>query len=378
MLQMLPRVIQPHEISIKRGSIIRLKFLSGSRAAVICGHNSLKAGGYLTKIQSLLEEAKLDVKIVSGIGNGLRVNQVEQVAEILATYQPDLIIACGGGAVIDCAKLARVLAERPDFKIADITKPFSITPFESQSQVIAIPTTSGTGSEVSSTSIVTDEYLHKKIPIVSHELMPDTVILDPTLTVNLPPAVTAYSALDAFTHAFESFCSKISNPYTDNYAAMAGRLIFNNLPLAINQPDELGAREKLQYAAMLAGTAQNVASVGAVHALSHSVEAETGLPHGLGCALFLPMIAMLNAETSLKPTQFAIEIGLASTEELGYWVSKTLDSAGLPLNWGNESANVKRVDIAAVTQRTLEDICLRTNPRKITSEELTLVLEKTR
>ena len=380
----IPRLLQPREVSIKPHSLVRLRFLGGKSAAIICGEDSLRKSGGLEKIETYLQSAKMKATVIDGIADGTAEHRLQDVAESLREHGPDWIIACGGGSVLDTAKLAWSLYEHPGLKILDLIRPFSVPGLRSKARFIAIPTTSGTGSEasiVATTNIRTtteDGTAERKVPIVSDEFLPDLVILDPSLTLQLPAELTAYTAQDAFTHAVESYCSTIHNSLSDGYATQAARMIVEHLPIAISEPDDLRAREMLQYAAMLAGTAQNMTSVGASHALAHAIGVEGRLAHGVANAIFLPSVLRYNAQTSPRPLQFANLVGFHTVDELADWVSTTTESAGVPTRWSQALNTDLTVDPERIVGLALGDVCLRTNPRRLAAPELMTILDNTR
>jgi alcohol dehydrogenase class IV len=308
--------------------------------------------------------------VLSGISGDPTTGSVRQTADRLSEINPDWIIACGGGAVIDLAKLAWAVYEHPDFDLTGRPRAFSLPGLRSKARLSIIPTTSGTGSEASIVAVVTDGEGKRKIPIVSDELLPDLVILDPSLTTTLSSAVTAYTAMDAFTHAVESYCSTINNRLADNYSVPAAKSIVRHLSTAISDPENLDAREELQYAAMFAGMAQNMTSVGATHALSHAVGAAGGVAHGMGNAIFLRGVLSFNAEESPKPSVFANEIGFSSLDGMVDWISEILQQAGLPETLGGAATDGVDLNVEEVAQAALGDICLRTNPRKMGEQDL--------
>lgn len=318
MLQLLPRLFQPGEMVVKRGSLIRLQYLQGerNRAVLITGKESLKRTGTLTKIEAFLKKAKMDVTLIDGVSGDPTIQVVEEITERLWDLEPDWIIAVGGGAVMDCAKLARVLYENPSLTIHGMIKPFTPTCLDKHCKLALVPTTSGSGSEMSHAAVVTDTEAGKKIPIVNEAFLPELVIQDATLTVHMSPELTAYTALDAFTHAVEAYCSRTANLMTNAYCVTAGRMIANNLVTAIAEPRNIDARENLLYASMFAGIAQNLASVGGVHALAHALGVQTGIPHGHANAIFLPKVLTFNSQRSSRPAQFSDETGFGELENL--------------------------------------------------------------
>ena len=374
----LPRLLQPREIAIKKGSLINLRFIEGRSAVLLSGVSSQDTSGGTAKIESYLKTASLDVERVNGISGDPTSASVRKVAEKLLDVAPDWIIACGGGSVLDCAKLAWAMYEHPGLEFTEYATPYTLPQLRSKARFIAIPTTGGSGSEASVAAVVTDESQMRRIPVVSEEFIPDLVILDPALTTSVSPGITVYTAIDAFTHAVESYCSTMNNQLTNSYAVMAGRMIVEHLQTAVSEPENLDAREHLQYAAMYGGIAQNMTSVGAAHALSHALGATMKIPHGLANTIVLPSVLRLNDETSPRPAMFADEIGLSTLDQLLEWLSQVSESAQLSLNWGQGLKPDMSIEPGRVAEIALKDVCLRTNPRKLVLENLLAILEKTK
>jgi acetaldehyde dehydrogenase/alcohol dehydrogenase len=226
---------------------------------------------------------------------------------MLAHVRPDLIVAVGGGSVMDAAKVMRLLTEHPELSIRELSLPFLDarkrvarypTPQHSI-QLVAIPTTAGTGSEVSPAAVITSQ--GRKVTLVDYSLVPDVAVVDPTLSASMPPAITADTGIDALTHALEAAVSIFASPYTDAFCVQAARLIFESLPTAFAHGDDIEARTAMANAATLAGLAFSNAFVGVNHALAHALGARFGIPHGRANALFLPHVLRYNAAL---PTKF--------------------------------------------------------------------------
>lgn len=375
---MLPRLILPTETTIKKGSLIRLRFLKGNTALIISGKTSLNASGGLDKIKSHLTAAGINAHSFSNVSGDPNIESVLDIAKEMSKVGPDWIIACGGGSVIDSAKLAWIAYEDPSLKITDFASPYTLPKLRSKAQFVAIPTTAGTGSEASTVAVITDMESKTRVPIVSEQFIPDLVIIDPTLTTNLPPDITVYTAMDAITHTVESYSSSISNNLTNAYCTMAGRMIVDNLPLTLTNPDDLEARERLLYAAMFAGIAQNMTSVGAAHAISHAMGALTGLSHGLSNAIFLPPILRYNSDVSPRPLDFAKEIGFSSLNEFLEWQVSIMESTKLPTSWHQALGRDITIDLEDIASAALNDICMKTNPRKMDLNDVLSILESTK
>lgn len=225
---------------------------------------------------------------------------------LLQRVQPDLLIAVGGGSVLDAGKAIRLFYEHPEKSLDELTMPFldprkRVADYPTDRhrvQLVAVPTTSGTGSEVSPAAVLTVR--GRKETLVDYSLVPDLAIVDPVLTSSMPPKLTADTGVDALTHALEAIVSIFASPYTDALCAQAARLIFDALPRAYDDPDVLSARTDMSNAATLAGLAFSNAFVGTNHALAHAVGAKFGISHGRANGIFLPHVLRYNASLPSK------------------------------------------------------------------------------
>lgn len=225
---------------------------------------------------------------------------------LLQRVQPDLLIAVGGGSVLDAGKAIRLFYEHPEKSLDELTMPFldprkRVADYPTDRhrvQLVAVPTTSGTGSEVSPAAVLTVR--GRKETLVDYSLVPDLAIVDPVLTSSMPPKLTADTGVDALTHALEAIVSIFASPYTDALCAQAARLIFDALPRAYDDPDDLSARTDMSNAATLAGLAFSNAFVGTNHALAHAVGAKFGISHGRANGIFLPHVLRYNASLPSK------------------------------------------------------------------------------
>ena len=231
---------------------------------------------------------------------------IREGVEMLDRFRPDLIVAVGGGSVIDAAKAMRLFHEQPTKTMEELTLPFldprkrvaEYSQAAHRVKLVAIPTTSGTGSEVSPAAVITVG--ERKETLVDYSLVPDVAVIDPLLTLSLPAAITADSGVDALTHALEAVVSIFASPYTDAFCVQSARLIFEALPRAFAHGDDMQARTDMANAATLAGLAFSNAFVGTNHALAHAVGARFGLPHGRANGIFLPHVLRYNAAIPSK------------------------------------------------------------------------------
>ena len=373
MLNMLSRIIHPKEIVIKKGSLIRIKFLIGKKAAILIGSESLQKSDYLQKIEKYLLASKIEYSIIKGISGDPSEKSISEVSNQLNEIKPDWVIGVGGGSVMDTAKLAWTLYENPRMSLSEFQTPFSVPELKKKAKLCLIPTTSGTGSEVTNSAIVMIK--GTKTPIISNFFIPDIVILDPNLTINLPNKVAACTGIDAFSHGLESYCSTLSNSLTKVYAIAGAKLIFKNLKSALLDPEDIKTKEKLLYGSMLSGLAQGVTSVGGIHAMSHSLASNINLPHGHLNALFIIPVLKFNTVESNSVIKFLKEMDINDINILDKWISEIMDICKLNNKWGNFS---KDFNLDDMSQNIINDICARTNPRKLTVEGIKSILDETR
>jgi alcohol dehydrogenase class IV len=211
---------------------------------------------------------------------------MEQARQQMAAYQPDLIIALGGGSSLDTAKVAWFLYERPDINLEDIN-PFQL--FEpARSRLVAVPTTSGTGADVTMGAVLTDTEKQWKLTVYSRQMMPDLTIVDPSLVAGLPPQVTADTGMDVLSHSIEGFTSPWYNDFSDGLCLKATQLVFDYLPRAFANGSDMEAREKMHNAATIAGIGMGNSSIALAHTLAHAFGAIFHIPHGRVVGMFLP------------------------------------------------------------------------------------------
>jgi alcohol dehydrogenase class IV len=377
MLNLLPRIIFPSEVVVKKGSIIRLKYLDGKRGLLICGANSFAASENYQKVVTYLSSAKFEVNILKMLPGDPTFASVNNLLAEMKAFNPDTIVAIGGGAVMDVVKMAKVLFENDEETISCDLQSFSYKNTLRKTQLVLIPTTCGSGSEASSVVVLKETDLSKKIPYVSHSFIPDIVILDPVLLITLPAYLTASTAIDALTHALESFTSKLSNSFSESHAKSAAYDIRMNLEGALNSSNQILYKEKLQIAAFNAGIAQNITSVGASHAIAHSLGAYLNIPHGIANGILLSAILNLNSLVSPKVLEILKFIGFNELSEFDEWLTTIQITSCIPRKWGSYLSGESPISIEEIALTASEDVCMKTNPRKLSLEEINNVLQET-
>ncbi|NDL63702.1 iron-containing alcohol dehydrogenase [Acerihabitans arboris] len=302
----------PRTIIYGENSLDHLARLTGKRAALVTGGSSMKRLGFLARARELLEQAGFECLIIDNVEPNPSVATVRRGAGAMLQFQPDWIVAIGGGSAIDAAKVMWCFYEHPHLDFADIIPVGSMPPLRNKARFVAIPSTSGSGSEITAFSVITDTEKHIKYPIVAADMVPDIAILDPRLPAAMPAAVTAHTGMDVLTHALEAYVSTAATSFTDPYAVEAIQLVFENLETAYLQPANISARYNMHNASALAGIAFTNASLGLVHSMAHKIGGEFGITHGLANAIMLPYIIQYNSLFTDKYRRLEKRLGIGS------------------------------------------------------------------
>ncbi|MDT8897160.1 iron-containing alcohol dehydrogenase [Thermanaerothrix sp. 4228-RoL] len=298
-------------------ALSHLATLEGRRAALITDAH-LVALGYAEKVADFLRQGGLEVVFYDRVEPEPSLELVKEGAEFLLTHSPDWIVALGGGSVIDAAKAMWILYAQPDLD------PEAINPIErfnlrAKARFVAVPTTSGTGSEVTWAIVLTNRTERRKLGLGSREAIADIAIVDPAMVMDLPPRLTADTGLDALTHAIEGFTSTYHNDFTDGLCLKAAQLVFENLPRAYRYgKDDIEARAHMHYAATLAGLGFGNAMAALAHGIGHALGAIFHLPHGRAVALALPYTiayCVQGASGSTRYAELAYHLRLPSENE---------------------------------------------------------------
>jgi alcohol dehydrogenase class IV len=378
------RFTLPRDIYYGDGSLDVLKTLKGERAMVVVGGGSMKRFGFLDKVVSYLGEAGLKVEIIDNVEPDPSVETVLKGAEAMRGFGPDWIVSLGGGSPIDAAKAMWVFYEYPETEFESLITPFSFPELRKKARFIAIPSTSGTGTEVTAFSVVTDYAKGVKYPLADYNITPDIALLAPEIAETMPPALTAHTGMDALTHAIEAYVSRMNSPFTDPLAIKAIQMVFEYLPASFK--GDKAAREQMHYAQCLAGMAFSNALLGIVHSMAHKTGAafSTGhIPHGCANAIYLPYVIEFNAKNVEKRfADVASAVGIkaggdaeavtklrekieACNAEFG--IPKTLKDFGI----AEDEFKVKVADIAVLA---VGDACTGANPRRVSPAEMERLL----
>lgn len=377
------RFTLPRDIYFGENAMEELKCLKGyKRAFIVTGGSSMQKFGFLAKLENILKEAGLETRIFEGVEPDPSVETVYNGAAAMREFQPDVIVAIGGGSPIDAAKAMWVFYEYPEKKFDDIKDPFSLPKLRTKAIFVAIPSTSGTATEVTAFSVITDYSNLVKYPLADFEITPDIAILDASLAEKMPKKLTAHTGMDAMTHAIEAYVAAARSSFSDPLALEAISMVFDNLVDSFNGCKE--ARDKMHIAQCLAGMAFSNALLGITHSLAHKIGAQFDLPHGLCNAVLLPFVIEYNAKTSEKDfaaiarrlglpggtdkqlTQSLVKAIRALNEQVG--IAPTLRANGVT----DELFN-KHLDFIA--EQAALDPCTGANPRPAAAADLKKILQ---
>ena len=349
-----------------------LKTLQGKKAVIVTGGSSMKKFGFIAQTQQLLGEAGIDSLVFDGVEPNPSVQTVVKGAQAMRDFEPDWIIAIGGGSALDAAKIMWCFYEHPQLDFADIIPVGSMPALRTKAKFVAIPSTSGTASEITAFSVITDLENHIKYPIVSAHIVPDVAIIDPALPAKMPPHITANTGMDVMAHALEAFASIAANDYSDPLAMRAVKLVFENIETAYKHGDDMAARDNMHNASTLAGMAFSNVSLGLVHSLAHKIGGEFGVTHGLANAILMPYIIEYNKQSTDKYAEIERYLGLESIENELRALNAKLD---IPLTFKeiteveiSEEAFLAVLD--RMSQNAFDDPCTLTNPGTPTAADV--------
>ncbi len=367
--------IIPRTIYHGLGSFENLKNMTGKKAMIVTGKGAMKRTGFLDKACTLLKKANIESAIFEDVESDPSIETVLRGAEMFQREQPDLIIGLGGCSAIDAAKAMWVLYEYPAMTFEDMLPPFTIKPLRQKARFVAIPSTSGTGTEVTCAAVITDREKGVKYPIVSYELCPDVAIVDGELCVSMTPEVTANTGMDALAHNCEAYVATLANMYTDALAAESVKAIFKNLPRTYTHGTDTAARQAMHDASCQAGMSFTNAILGIVHSMAHQLGGMFGIPHGCANAILMPNVIRFNSRSTEKYTQLAQIIGKTTVEEFACEIEALRSKVGIVNSlqeWGIQEA-LWNEKLRTISQNAMNDPCTGTNPRKPTVEEITRI-----
>ena len=303
------RFTLPRDIYHGKGSLESLKTFEGKKAMICVGGGSMKRFGFLDRAICYLKEAGMEVEVFDGIESDPSVETVMRGADAMLKFEPDWIVAIGGGSPIDAAKAMWIKYEYPETTFEDMCKVFGLPKLRTKAHFCAVSSTSGTATEVTAFSIITDYQKGVKFPIADFEITPDVAIVDPELAETMPKKLVAHTGMDALTHAVEAYVSTANCDYTDPLAIHAIEMIQKDLVPSYNE--DMKARDDMHNAQCLAGMAFSNALLGIVHSMAHKTGAAFAdygahIIHGAANAMYLPKVIAFNAKDETAKKRYGV------------------------------------------------------------------------
>lgn len=383
------RFTLPRDLYHGKGTLNELKNLTGKKAIVVVGGGSMKRFGFLDRVVAYLKEAGMEVQLFEGVEPDPSVETVMKGAEMMRQFEPDWIVAIGGGSPIDAAKAMWAFYEYPDTTFEDLCIPFNFPTLRTKARFCAIPSTSGTATEVTAFSVITDYQKGIKYPLADFNITPDVAIVDPELAETMPQQLTAHTGMDAMTHAVEAYVSTLHCDYTDPLALHAIKMIHKDLMDSYN--GDLEARARMHNAQCLAGMAFSNALLGIVHSMAHKTGAAYSgghIVHGCANAMYLPKVMKFNSkvpEAAKRYGEIASFLGLNGNND-----EELVDAFIAEIRSLNEKLNIPTcikeyeggiIDeaefnekLVSVAELAVGDACTGSNPRPITPAEMEKLL----
>ena len=379
------RFTLPRDIYHGPGSLSEIAKLKGKKAFVVTGGGSMKRFGFLGKTLEFLREAGMETHVFEGVEPDPSVETVRRGAEEMKIFCPDWIVAIGGGSLIDAAKAMWAFYEHPDISFESLCTPFSFPELRQKAHFCAIPSTSGSATEVTAFSVITDYEKGIKYPLADFNITPDVAVVDPDIAQTMPPKLAAHTGMDAFTHAVEAYVSTLHSEFTDPLALRAISLVSEYLIDSFG--GERTAREKMHYAQCLAGMAFSNALLGITHSMAHKTGAAFSgghIVHGCANAMYLPKVIRFNSRTPEAKKRYADiarSLGLAGSheEELVSSLIGRIEEMNSQLSipscikdyeGGIISEEEFEEKLPSVARLAVEDACTLSNPRKINAGEM--------
>ncbi|MBS6857257.1 MAG: iron-containing alcohol dehydrogenase [Atopobium sp.] len=392
------RFTNPRDLYFGEGARHEVKNLKGKRAVIVSGGSSMRRGGFLDDIENDLKSAGFEVAHIEGVESDPSVETVMSGAAKMSEFQPDWIIAIGGGSPIDAAKAMWIKYEYPETTFEDMCKVFGLPELRTKAHFCAISSTSGTATEVTAFSIITDYQKGVKYPIADFQITPDVAIVDPELTYGMPVKLVAHTGMDALTHAIEAYVSTVASMYTDGDALHAIREIVEWLPKSYAGDKE--GRQHMHDAQCLAGIAFSSGLLGIVHSMAHKTGAAFSgghIIHGCANAMYLGKVIQFNARDERAKARYAFiakEIlhleGNTEDELVEALVQKIRDindALNIPQGIKNYGEGGTKSETSIIDEKeffekapevarlAIEDACTLSNPRKPTQEEMEQLLK---
>ena len=384
------RFTLPRDVYFGQGTLEELKNLGGKRAIVVVGGGTMKRMGFMDRAVQYLKDGGMEVELFEGVEPDPSVETVMRGAAAMTKFQPDWIVSIGGGSPIDAAKAMWAFYEYPDTTFEQLCIPFNFPTLRTKAKFCAIPSTSGTATEVTAFSVITDYAKGIKYPLADFNITPDVAIVDPALAETMPPKLTAFTGMDAMTHAIEAYVSTLHCDYTDPLALHAIKMISEDLIDSYN--GDMAARDRMHNAQCLAGMAFSNALLGIVHSMAHKTGAAYSgghIVHGCANAMYLPKVIKYNAKEPEAAKRYADIARFLHLE--GKTDAELVDALIAHLRGMNKKLNIPMcikdyeggiIDekeflekLPQVAELAVGDACTGSNPRQITPAVMEKLLD---
>lgn len=376
------RFTLPRDIYYGPDAISELKNLKGyKKAFIVTGGQSMRKTGFLKKLDDVLKGAGLETRIYDGVEPDPSIERVFDGAKAMREFEPDVIVSIGGGSPMDAAKAMWVFYEYPEKTFDDIKNPFTMPKLRKKAIFAAIPSTSGTASEVTAFSVITDYSTNIKYPLADFEITPDIAVLDTDIPLTMPKVLTAHTGMDALTHAIEAYVASARSDFSDALAIKAISDIYDSIVDSYN--GDVEARGKMHIAQCLAGMAFSNALLGIAHSLAHKTGAVFHIPHGCCNAILLPAVIQYNSRVCMERyAQIAKAIGLPGntdkqlTNSLVEAVRVLNKRLGIEQSYlaNGASEEVFKAHCQEIAENAVGDPCTGSNPRETNAENMLKVL----
>ena len=393
------RFTLPRDLYHGKGALENLKNLQGKKAVIVVGGGAMKRNGFLQRAEDYLKEAGMEVKIIEGVEPDPSVTTVMNGAALMAEFEPDWIVAMGGGSPIDAAKAMWIKYEYPETTFEQMCVVFGLPKLRTKAKFVAIPSTSGTATEVTAFSVITDYEKGIKYPLADFEITPDVAIVDPDLAETMPQKLVAHTGMDAITHAVEAYVSTCNCEFTDPLAIFAITMIQRDLVGSYN--GDMSKRASMHNAQCLAGMAFSNALLGIVHSMAHKTGAAfddygAHIIHGAANAMYLPKVIAFNAKNEVAKARYGViadymGLGGANDDEkvanlIAYLRQMNNDlnipqcikhygADSYPCEQGFVPEEVFLARLPEIAKNAVADACTGSNPRQPSVEEMEKLLK---
>ena len=393
------RFTLPRDLFHGKGALENLKNLKGKKAVIVVGGGAMKRNGFLQRAEDYLKEAGMEVKIIEGVEPDPSVTTVMNGAALMAEFEPDWIVAMGGGSPIDAAKAMWIKYEYPEITFEEMCVVFGIPELRHKAKFVAIPSTSGTATEVTAFSVITDYDKGIKYPLADFEITPDVAIVDPDLAETMPAKLVAHTGMDAITHAVEAYVSTANCEFTDPLAIFAITMIQRDLVGSYN--GDMTKRASMHNAQCLAGMAFSNALLGIVHSMAHKTGAAfddfgAHIIHGAANAMYLPKVIAFNSKNDVAKARYGViadYMGLGGAnddEKVANLIAflrqmnndlnipqciKHYGADSYPCEQGFVPEEVFLARLPEIAKNAVADACTGSNPRQPSVEEMEKLLK---